>query len=382
MQKKLFDIVVCPNSFQPGFILYATELIRNNHILYNVNHPDIMNDDDIKSGVAVSESCRWAYPVSDFIGVFLAKYDSDKHNLKDLFDQLGKNIPSYFLDAINFTIKHIFETNDSDEGNWNREEMNYYDADVDTIELRNKMLHSISEIPLWRIFLPRKKHIIDVIAQQCTNNYVLEIGCGNSRTIANMFNPVENNYSYIGTDISFKRLVVAKKAVPSGNFLQASALNLPFVKKSFAAAISFGMLHHLPRPVDALAHIDEMLSCGGYLALHEPIIREQLPFVDFELIRKLFRTYRHSQHDGKINYESTMKLLADKKHRIVHHYNQISVFRTIAESLLNKLSNKFILNKYLIRFLEFTDQLPLKTVCLLSKRLGPNAVIIVSKKES
>ena len=179
---------------------------------------------------------------------------------------------------------------------------------------------------MWRIFIPRKKYMIDVIAEECKNEYVLEIGGGVCRGVSVIFNPVQYHHKYIGTDIAFKRLVVAKMATPAGDFLQASALNLPFKKDTFKCVISFGMLHHLPRPVEALAHCNGVLKDGGYITFHEPIIRPDLPIISSNVARKIFRTYEHSEHDGKIDFDASMKMLESKNHEVVKITNQISTF--------------------------------------------------------
>lgn len=382
MQKKILDIAVCPESHQPGFRIFAKEVLRNNVLLHNLTDNDIQEQDDIKSGIAVSSVSNLAYAIYDFVGIFLSLDDADAKHLSMLFDELQSDIPSFFSDSIKNTLQKIHERHSSSDGAWNREEMKYYDVEVDTGEQRSKMLTSIKEIPQWRIFLPRKKHLIDIIAAACKNQMVLEIGSGNSRTVSQMFNPAHFGYSYIGTDISFKRLIVARQAVPSGNFLQASAFNLPFRENSFKALISFGMLHHLPRPAEAIEHGLNYIVPGGYFAFHEPIIRNELPFINSALSRKLLRTYAHSERDGKIDYNASCAVLQKKKFTIIHQYKQISVFRALTESVLKNISKKIILNKQIISFLEFADRIVLHTVCLLSKRLGPNAMIVVSQKPS
>ena len=59
-------------------------------------------------------------------------------------------------------------------------------------------------------------------------------------------NPLKYNYNYIGTDISFNRLRIAKSILPKSNFISCSALNLPFKSNIFDVVIGFGVFHHLP----------------------------------------------------------------------------------------------------------------------------------------
>jgi ubiquinone/menaquinone biosynthesis C-methylase UbiE len=67
-------------------------------------------------------------------------------------------------------------------------------------------------------FIPRQRWIIHPVAPYLKNKKVLEIGGGICRTVYNLFNPDVFGFQYTGTDISFKRLMVAKSAMPSSDF--------------------------------------------------------------------------------------------------------------------------------------------------------------------
>ncbi|HNR20424.1 MAG TPA: class I SAM-dependent methyltransferase [Bacteroidia bacterium] len=382
MRKKVSSILICPNSKKEGFKFYAFELTRNGNSIKDVNDGEINAEDDIKYGVAVSTTSNTAYPIDEYIGVFLSDADVDKHHHKNFLEKYVTLLPADFKDAVQNTLNRIYGATETSDGKWNREEMMYYDAEVETEEKRKKMLNSVLNKPMWRIFIPRKKHMIDLIAPSCKNEFVLEIGGGVCRTVSRLFNPAEYNYNYIGTDIAFKRLMVAKQATPAGDFLQASALNLPFKKNTFQCVISFGMLHHLPRPVEALEHCNEVLKNGGLITFHEPIIRPDLPIISSATARKLLRTYEHSEHDGKIDFDASIKMLESKNHEVLKVARQISVFRALTESLLKKISKKALLSKSVVLWLEGFDKIFLNTFCLLSKRFGPNAVLVVTRKKS
>lgn len=382
MRKKVSNIVVCPNSKKEGFRFYAFELIRDGQLIKDVNDADIKEADDIKYGVAVSTTSNTAYPIDEFIGVFLSDADVDKHHHKNFLEKYINFLPVEFKEVVQNTINRVYGVAETSDGKWNREEMMYYDAEVETEEKRKKMLESVLNKPMWRIFIPRKKHMIDVIAPFCKNEYVLEIGGGVCRTVSRLFNPSVFNYNFIGTDIAFKRLMVAKQATPSGDFLQASALNLPFKKNTFQCVISFGMLHHLPRPVEALEHCNEVLKPGGLITYHEPIIRPDFPFVNSAMARKILRTYEHSEHDGKIDFDASIKMLESKNHEVIKVTRQISVFRALTESLMKKANKNALLSKGIILWLEAVDKIFLNTFCLISKRFGPNAALVVTRKKS
>ena len=130
--------------------------------------------------------------------------------------------------------------------------MKYYDGPVDTPEKREAMCNEIRERYLGRTYYTRKKVILDEFAKSMSDKVLLEIGCGTSRTIAKILRPKDHGYKYIGLDISFYRLVVGKQLIPEGEFIQASATELPFQDEIADMALFFGAIHHLPRPIEAL----------------------------------------------------------------------------------------------------------------------------------
>jgi len=264
------------------------------------------------------------------------------------------------------------------DGIWNREEMRYYDSEVESRDHREQMLSNIKNIPVHRILIPRKWHITKIIKPFIKNSAILEIGCGNANTIYNILNPGINNYPYTGTDISFKRLLVAKMAIPEGDFIQASALNLPFIKNSFTAVISFGMLHHLPRPVQAVEQVMPLIKSNGFFAFHEPVIRSSINLPGTALIKKAMSTYQHSEHDGKINLDEILISLTKSSFTTYHIAYQVSSLRSIAETIIKKISRKIMLNKQVILFIENTDRLILKSI---SNKSGAKAVFVVSQKQ-
>jgi ubiquinone/menaquinone biosynthesis C-methylase UbiE len=73
---------------------------------------------------------------------------------------------------------------------------------------------------------------------------VLDIGCGNGRFLEVLNGKV---FQYTGIDNSESLISYAKKwQGDKGKFVCASALDLPFENKQFDAAVSFGVLHHIP----------------------------------------------------------------------------------------------------------------------------------------
>ncbi len=287
-----------------------------------------------------------------------------------------------YKSVLKSTLERITKLNETNDGKWNREEMRYYDKEVNTPEQRDYMLHEIKNTPIWRIFIPRTNHIIKHLELVCHNQNVLEIGCGNSRTVSWAFHPEKFHYNYVGTDISFKRLLVAKKSIPSGDFIQASALNLPFIPESFYGLISFGMLHHLPRPIDAIRHCVPLIAKGGYFAFHEPITRPEVKVPGLETFKKIMSDYQHSEHDGKIEIDPVLNTFHELGFSVLNIVKEISTLRSFSETILKRISRETMKNKTVIKTITLADKFVLGTVGKLSKRAGASAVFAVMKKTS
>lgn len=100
-----------------------------------------------------------------------------------------------------------------------------------------------------------------------TGDKVLDIGCGNGRFYDSF---IKNNVFYTGIDNSENLINIAKKNHSEGEFLLASALNLPFNDEEFDAVYAIAVLHHIPS--EELRHLfmeeaRRVLKKGGYLIL-------------------------------------------------------------------------------------------------------------------
>ena len=381
MHTRILDKLICPNTHLQPLLLFALEINRNQQILSNPDNTSLQPLDDVKTGLLYTADKKNIYFIHEFIPILLNDTDQDLNHIKSIYQEVGNRLPDEFKQAIEQTFSKIESKNLSADGNWNREEMKYYDAAVDTPELRAKMLNSIQRENLWRIFIPRKEEMINHFETNCKGQWIFEIGCGNARTVARMFNPVKFNYNYIGTDISFKRLMVAKMAIPESDFIQASALNIPIKNNSFNGAISFGMLHHLPRPAEAVTEVNKKLLPGALFSYHEPVYTSrQFSEKQSAIVRKVFRTYDHSDHDNKINLKESLAALKEANHQIVSIVPYNSVFRVVFEAIINRFYKSWQKSKLVMKSVLIIDNILLKTIVRLSNKLGPQAIIVVSKK--
>lgn len=380
MRKKIVPLLKDPNNHQPGFRLFGSIVHRGALQLTNLTYQDLESEDDIEEGLLISADGSTAYPIEGFVAILLSDTDVDLNHHQSLLQKFSGKCPQEFETVLRATLSRLHAAQNSADGTWNREEMRYYDKEVSTVEQRNKMLRAIREVPVWRIFLPRKKHIINVISKEIRNEYLLEIGSGNSRTVYWEFNPSKYQYNYIGSDISFKRLLVAKQAIPEGDFFQASALNLPFLENSFCTVLSFGMLHHLPRPADAVKSSYRLVKANGFFAFHEPIIKPEINLPGMNTFRKTMTTYEHSDHDGKIDYNQVKELLQSFGFKQIRIHKQISIFRSFSETIIKNISRSILNNKSVIKTIEFLDEIPLNTLGRISRRAGASAAFSVFRK--
>lgn len=381
MHTRILDKLICPNTHLQPLLLFALEINRNQQILSNPDNTSLQPLDDVKTGLLYTADNKNIYFIHEYIPILLNDTDLDLNHIKAIYQEVANRLPDEFKQAIELTFSKIESKNLSADGNWNREEMKYYDAAVDTPELRAKMLNSIQRENLWRIFIPRKEEMINHFETNCKGQWIFEIGCGNARTVARMFNPIKFNYNYIGTDISFKRLMVAKMAIPESDFIQASALNIPIKNNSFNGAISFGMLHHLPRPAEAVTEVNKKLLQGAIFSYHEPVYTSrQFSEKQSAIVRKVFRTYDHSDHDNKINLKESLVALKEANHQIVSIVPYNSVFRVVFEAIINRFYKSWQKSKLVMKSVLIIDNILLKTIVRLSNKLGPQAIIVVSKK--
>ncbi len=381
MYKKVLAKLQCPNSGTDKLSVYGIEVIREGKTLTQIFEKDILLTDDIRSGLIFSSNLKFVYPIYEFIPILLNDSDNDMVHLNMVYDLILPLTPDNLKQTVLENLNRVKKQSLSSDGNWNREEMKYYDAAVDTPELRAKMLNSIQRENLWRIFIPRKEEMINHFEKNCKGQWIFEIGCGNARTVARMFNPVKFNYNYIGTDISFKRLMVAKMAIPESDFIQASALNIPIKNNSFNGAISFGMLHHLPRPAEAVTEVNNKLLQGAIFSYHEPVYTSrQFSEKQSAIVRKVFRTYDHSDHDNKINLKESLAALKEANHQIVSIVPYNSIFRVVFEAIINRFYKSWQKSKLVMKSVLIIDNILLKTIVRLSNKLGPQAIIVVSKK--
>ena len=380
MRKFLLKFFSCPNKQVGGFKVFANQLRRGDEFLSDIDHDHIDDNDDVRTGFIINNSTKTVYPITDYVLLAFSEQDVDRNSFINSLDSALEYSPRRYRSTIQENIERIRQCSPEQSGDWNRDEMQYYDRAVETEVQRKAICEKIKKEPLWHIYIERERYLLsDLSLPDCCN--VLEIGCGNARTVAWLFQPRKNKCHYIGTDISLKRLILAKMVIPEGDFVQCSALNLPFRDKTFTAVFSFGVLHHLENPLQGAKVCLSKLSKGGYFLIHEPIEKPKklLPEGKLECVRKILQTYKHSEHDNDINLRNTLRLFEDKK-CIVQRVNfNASVLRTVVSRIF-ALFPKINKSERAWKFLIAADRIFIKLFCFKPNRFGPGCVFVRLKK--
>jgi ubiquinone/menaquinone biosynthesis C-methylase UbiE len=118
---------------------------------------------------------------------------------------------------------------------------------------------------------------------------VLEVGCGIGMVSAHLAE--RYGMKVAGTDYDPEQVALAKQKFPEKenlSFQVADAANLPFEDNEFDMVLSFMVLHHIGKWVQALEEISRVLRPGGYylfndLALSSPKFAR--------LLRRIFKNY-------------------------------------------------------------------------------------------
>jgi len=337
--------------------------------------------DDAVAGVLADLEAGTAYPVAGSVALLLADRDTEVERHAGLLRAARPRCPEPFRRAVDRTLERLEARPETDEGTWNREEMEYYGRSVATETMRENKLRDIRSRPQWNIFLPRRRYLTGPLAGAVKGKYLLEAGCSAARTISWILPPERHDYRYVGFDISWEQVQLAKRVVPAGDFLQASAMNPPFRRGVFHALLGFGVFHHLPSPGDGLRRCLETVADNGWVGLHEPIRTPKL-FREGSRGRKLverwFGDYEHSEHDNDIDLEETLATLRERNPSAI----DVSFSHSPARVILNRLCRLFkgpSSSLWAYRVAIGLDKLVLQTAGRLSPRLGPRAASVLAR---
>jgi ubiquinone/menaquinone biosynthesis C-methylase UbiE len=309
----------------------------------------------------------------------LSDEDADPHEIGGHFDAIA--IPSEMELHVSATRERLREARPTIQGNWNRHESRYYDANLETAAKRAALCDWILSAPQERTSYPRERQILRHIRGEVAGKVVLEVGSGTSRTIANLLRPGDHAFRYIGSDISFWNLVVAKQAIPEGDFIQLSAVDPPLVPASVDIGLAFGALHHLPDPNAAIRALVRILKDECFLGFHEPISTPKIISGRFPALVRRLQRYEHSEHDGSIQLDQIRHTLTQEGLSVIGERFSITPFRTCVEHALAALTSARVNQTRVIsRTLYCLDQLPVFLFSRWLSLLGPRAVTALYRR--
>jgi SAM-dependent methyltransferase len=128
-------------------------------------------------------------------------------------------------------------------------------AGYDRIERAYGKWRRLEDGPVRARFIPE---LLDAFT---TGARVLDIGCGDGVRSA----PLIQHLSWVGVDVSWVQLSLARESFPSARLAQADAARLPFRPASFDAVVAWYSLIHVPRDEHAVVFrtITDLLRPGG-----------------------------------------------------------------------------------------------------------------------
>ncbi len=129
--------------------------------------------------------------------------------------------------------------------------------------------------------LLRSKYTFDRWVDRLAGKRILDLGCGHGNTSRRL---AAEHCSVIGLDLSMQFVCRTRERV--GNYdmagwIQGDAESLPLLDGALDAVVSFGTLHHLPHPQQAIAEISRVLRPGGWLLALEPNATPYRTSLDF-----------------------------------------------------------------------------------------------------
>lgn len=267
----------------------------------------------------------------------------------------------------------------TEKGIWHEKEMAYWES-----VFENALTDPKRANPGWNRTLPRKK-ILSRLPTNISKRIILEIGCGATHTLSDIYGKDIPNY--IGMDLSFHACVLSKNKFPEGLFVQASVENLPFATNSLDMLVGYGVLHHLPGHEENLTALLPAIKSGGYFVGADPVLKPRIPRPVFlksssKLMEKeqddtLDLRTGMSPHNEWIDWDNLKKVIAGHA-TIAHTFMEYSVLRHfLVRIFYDRLK---IQGPRFTKMIIFADQSWLATLGRLHRALGPAGVQYALKK--
>jgi SAM-dependent methyltransferase len=106
---------------------------------------------------------------------------------------------------------------------------------------------------------------------------VLEMGAGDSRTVAGLWPPARDGLRYAATDMSPPALRAGRELLgPTAASVRCDAVDWPFREGVADVVLILGVLHHLSDWRQALERACASVRPGGFLLLHEAVTKPRV----------------------------------------------------------------------------------------------------------
>ncbi len=106
----------------------------------------------------------------------------------------------------------------------------------------------------------RERFIKEILKRY--NDVVLDLGCGEGRLTAHK--------KVVGIDISFEKLIRARRKNPDGIYISGDIENLNFLKKKFNIVLISEVIEHLREPEKFLKSLDSVVEKNGIIIITTP----------------------------------------------------------------------------------------------------------------
>jgi SAM-dependent methyltransferase len=124
----------------------------------------------------------------------------------------------------------------------------------------------------------RERHLLRHVRSRLPRRpLVIEMGAGNSLTVAGLMPPERTGARYVATDVSPVGLRAGRRFLGSdAASVQCDAVDWPFCEASADLVLILGVLHHLSDWRAALDRACRTVKPGGFVLLHEAVTKPRI----------------------------------------------------------------------------------------------------------
>ena len=140
MKIKNINFLKCANCKSNDLSYVALNIIRNGKLIKDSFNVELNDSDYIKSGFLKCDICESIFLIYNYITILLSDSDIDVSHVLTVIDKLKKVANEENKNVLNEAKKYQSQKETRD-GIWNREEMEYYDKNVDSEDKRKKMIN-------------------------------------------------------------------------------------------------------------------------------------------------------------------------------------------------------------------------------------------------